>query len=74
MFIDNSCTWEEIDSIDFADDTEEEIEIKEKARQKYEAQAILDYYEIHDDIENWLRKVDKKYKTDYAPSGMSRFK
>ena len=72
-FVDNSSTWDEIDSLDFACESEEEIEAKEKARQKYEAQAILDYYEIHDDVENWLRKVDKKYKTEYAPSGMSRF-
>ena len=52
----------------------EEDEVKEKARQEYEAQAIEDYYTIHDDIENWLRVVDKKYNTEYAPSGMSRFK
>ena len=74
MFIDNSSTWDEIDSLDFACESAEEDEVKEKARQEYEAQAIEDFYTIHDDIESWLRKVDKKYKTEYAPSGMSRFK
>ena len=72
MFIDNSFTWDEIDSLDFACESAEEDEVKEKARQEYEAQAILAFYKIHDDIESWLRKVDKKYKTEYAPSGMSR--
>lgn len=72
-FIDNSFTWDEIDGVDFLCESAEEIEVKEKARQEYEDQAILDFYTIHDDIENWLRNVDKIYKTEYAPSGMSRY-
>ena len=44
MFIDNSSTWDEIDSL-ILHVKARKNEVKEKARQKYEAQAIEDYYE-----------------------------
>lgn len=61
--------WDEFDGADFA---EEDVCVTERARQEYEEKAINNFCTIHDDVENWLRQIDEKYKTSFAPTGSNR--
>jgi len=66
----------DIDSIYFLEETEDVPEDDSERQDWYDSNYVRISGELeilNDKIEKYLIEIDKKYKTNYAPSGMSRF-